>query len=210
MSLISDALSIISIGCSCQISEQLKRNRDVLSLETNVELRNESSYFDYVITPINSLIRMVGADFPTLTDRRAVELKNEYPYWIDQNIWFVHNFRDAGSLGNVEIDRNFDTGVSKIEHLRSKFVKLPGRSKKFIFIIANSQDLTHYAPSELEFDANFGFNMDRLQKCVDALKSEFGDSFSGLLAVEREGHETENYEIDGLFRASVKYTSVVR
>lgn len=203
MSLVSDELSIISIGCSCQVSEQLKKNKETLSALTGVNFRNDSSYFDYIITPVDSFCRMAYSDFPKLTDPKSIIVKDKSPFWTDEELWFVHNFRHGGSLGPIDIESCFGTGASKIEYLRTKFSELAHKSEQFVFVIANSQDLTAYAETSAAFEAKFGFERDRMQHCVNVLKAKFGEKFSGLLAVEAEGSESEPYEIDGLTRTTV-------
>lgn len=205
MSLASSELAVVSLGCSCQTSHQLRHHcSDVASTTGLSGLEIESSYFDFVITPIDTVIAFMF-DFPELRYAEELQIAHGDPVWRPMNLAFVHNYRENGRLeGPIDIEGSFEQYKQKTSYLRQKFLWLAARHDKITFVLSNTQsNIMNHVDAGGDFISNFGFSPSRIAKLREALFHRFGRAFSGLVVVEDDRSWSGVWKLDYVHRLHV-------
>ena len=155
MSAEGDGWAVISLGISCQGARQIRKNLDLLSTLTGVEMRHSSHFFDSLIAPVDGISALLRDGFP-MFDRADIADGPGHPTWQPYGLRFLHHFRDRTGV-EADIDAYFARDQSKFAHLRYKLFALRD-VPNLIFIVQNTQNnLATVAPgiglASIAFDA---------------------------------------------------------
>jgi hypothetical protein len=210
MSLSSDQLSIVSLGVSCQVSHQLRRNVELLARALDLpDLKISPSYFDNVGTPVASLLSLLSRtddpDWGVPASMAEITMAGQFPYWPKEEIWLGHYFREHGMLdGKVDIPATFARDQAVIRFMREKFRRLEELSRDFVFVIGNAQEnLESDVLFSEKFRDWFYFNADRMRALRDLLVGRFGSRFLALLVIENDKSWSGAWSLERVLRGHV-------
>lgn len=135
ISAIGERTAVISLGTSCQTSEQINRNIDLIrALTGDHALEVRAFPFDAVIAEPESVMKALSQKRPyPSADQLEFFVK---PYWRRCNIYYWHHFIEGNSLAAGErLDHFNDLYRRRAKRLRWALES----EKRLIFVVSNTQ-----------------------------------------------------------------------
>lgn len=135
MSVVGERTVIISVGASCQTSEQIRRHLDLIRALTDDDTIEARAFpFDGVIAPPRSVAKALGRrnPFPPV-DQLEYHIK---PYWRRCNIYYWHHFLDGETLARGD---RLDHFAAAYKRRAKRFRQAVQSEKRLIFIVSNTQ-----------------------------------------------------------------------
>lgn len=131
---VSDPVTLVSVGMSCQIAHQLSR-----FAQLNPGLaRFQSGPFDWLICPPLSAAAWMRDGMPPF-DRADIVVERNYPYWPKYDFWFWHGFQTKSEQNRVlDIPTNAQRELDKLTYQRDRFLSL--NPSETLFFVGNSQN----------------------------------------------------------------------
>ncbi|MDA0189970.1 MAG: hypothetical protein OSW77_06480 [Proteobacteria bacterium] len=134
MSVRGNALSIVSLGMSCQTAYQIKRQAALLTHLTGAaDLRPLTLPFDWVIRSPGDTVGAIEALSFYPESVREMTLNDGIPYWARRRTFYWHDF------DSPDFAPHFDEVAGKYRHLTDNFVGL-GTCRRNVFVISNVQN----------------------------------------------------------------------
>ena len=197
MSVRGGGLAVVSLGLSCQTSHQLRRQLPLLQPDYVID----AMYFDYVITPFETLLAILAGAFPALSLPAQITPLLGHAWWKAQGMFFPHDFRAGLMGGALDIEANFARSAARLGHLREKFLALDQAAERLVFVLGNGQaDLGFFAGSAARRQVLFGFTRARIAACRDVLARRYGSRFVRLVVVESAESASGDWRLDQVSR----------
>ncbi len=139
MSLIGRSTALISLGCSCQTTQQLRLNAGALSACLDEDFAHIRMPFDWIVSSPVSTTRWLtdGLQFPA--SPAELDTMPDHPkafLWRRRNITFWHDFQSA--IG-VDLHAAFATTAAQYAWSAAKFQAL-AKIPRLILVVANTQN----------------------------------------------------------------------
>jgi hypothetical protein len=135
ISAVGEKTAIISLGMSCQTSEQIKLHIDLLRSITGDQTMEPRSFpFDAVIAPVKSI-------------QKALRSRRRYPraqdltyavkaYWSATNIYYWHHFHQDGEIATGP---RLDEFSAAYRRRAKRFANSLASDRRLIFFVSNTQ-----------------------------------------------------------------------
>ena len=139
MSLIGQSTALISLGCSCQTTQQLRINASALSENLGEDFAHIRMPFDWIVSSPASTTRWLedGLQFPV--SPCELDMMPNHPkafLWRRRNITIWHDFQSATG---VDLHAAFATTAAQYAWSAAKLQAL-ARMRRVILVVANTQN----------------------------------------------------------------------
>lgn len=153
----------VSLGGSCGTKYQIELNgfrrdhpagsvdefQQLLYSRQAPSLRGRSRhFFDWIVTPLSSMVRLVATDFRGVFQRKNLVITGRRAVVRDRvlGLSFMHDFQAAGPvLTEAELGRQFKFQRERYLYFRDKFLALARSDKRVMYLIAVSPTTPFFA-----------------------------------------------------------------
>ena len=175
MAYIDDTFAVLPLGCSCQANKQILENINVIAKALAAPRHSLiSTYFDWLIAPSNSIVKLVDNDLPVPETMDEIDWSRGRPEYVGYGSLFYHEFLAK----NGEIDKSdlaFEKMRAKFTHTAAQ-LKYAATKRVPIFIWQNTQNNLKNHIKECD-----GLDIVLTQDVVDRIIAA-GDRLSGQAA----------------------------
>lgn len=136
---IDERFSVIPLGCSCQTNQQINDGAAVIAQSLGAkDQRTFSSYFDWLISPSQSIVKLVGDGLPIPETEDDILWHRGRPEFAGYGALFYHEFITGPSV--------YTPSPEGLEKLKGKFAHTKALLQKVvierepIFVWSNTQN----------------------------------------------------------------------
>ncbi len=139
MAYMDERFSVIPLGCSCQTNQQINDGVAIIAKSLGAaEHQTFSSYFDWLISPSQSIVKLIGDGLPIPETENDILWHRGRPEFAGYGSLFYHEFITAPSVYTPS-QEGLEKLKGKFAHTRALLQKVLAEREP-IFVWSNTQN----------------------------------------------------------------------